>query len=135
MTDCIFCKIIKGEIPCAKVFEDSDVIAFLDISPVNPGHTLVVPKKHYETLMDLPDDLACKVMKALKKIVSAVKEAVDADGININQSNLKPAGQLIPHVHFHIIPRNIGDGLRHWPQKKYEEGQMEEVRKNIDKRL
>lgn len=135
MTDCIFCKIIKGEIPCANVYEDKEVIAFLDISPVNPGHTLVVPKKHYETLIDLPDELACKVMKAVKKVVSAVKEAMNADGINILQSNLKPAGQDVFHVHFHIIPRIVGDGLHHWPQNKYKEGQMEEVRKKIEKKL
>jgi len=135
MTDCIFCKIIKGEIPCAKVYEDKEVIAFLDISPVNPGHTLVVPKEHHETLMDLPEEIACKVMKVVKKVASAVKEAVNADGVNINQSNLKPAGQLVPHVHFHVIPRIAGDGLRLWPQSKYKEGQMEEVRKEIEKKL
>lgn len=133
--ECIFCKIIKGEIPCAKVYEDSDIIAFLDIGPVNPGHTLVVPKEHYETLMDLPDELASKLGVAVKKIAEAVKEAMNPDGINVTQSNLKAAGQLVPHVHFHIIPRIEGDGLKHWPQGKYEEGQMEEVRKKIEEKL
>ncbi|MFH1181722.1 MAG: HIT family protein [Candidatus Woesearchaeota archaeon] len=122
--DCIFCKIVKGEIPSEKVYEDSDVLAFLDISPVHKGHTLVIPKMHYETLMDTPDELLCKVIAAVKIVSAAVKKAVKAEGVSIGQSNHKSAGQAIPHLHFHVMPRFENDGLRHWPQGKYAEGEM-----------
>jgi histidine triad (HIT) family protein len=119
MESCIFCKIIKGEIPCTKVYEDDKVLAFLDISPVNKGHTLVIPKKHYETLMDVPDDLLCETMKIIKKLSKAVMKTVKADGINISINNYKAAGQLVLHLHVHIMPRFSNDGLKlDWPTKK-----------------
>ena len=130
--DCIFCKIISGEIPCSKVYEDQDIFAFLDISPVNKGHTLVVPKQHCETIIDSNDEMMEKIGVALKKVSAAVKSGTACDGINIVQSNFKPAGQLVPHLHFHIIPRFSHDGLKHWPQGKYEEGEAEKVRKKIE---
>jgi histidine triad (HIT) family protein len=130
---CIFCKIVKGEIPSEKIYEDSEVLAFLDIFPVNKGHALVIPKKHYETIMDLPDELLAKVAVAVKKVSAAVKKATNAEGISIGQSNHPEAGQAIPHVHFHVMPRYANDGFRHWKQGKYSEGEMriygEKVRK------
>jgi histidine triad (HIT) family protein len=135
--DCIFCKIAKGEIPSEKIYEDADVLAFLDIGPVNKGHALVIPKRHYETIMDMPDEALAKVAAVVKKVAAAVKKAVSADGISIGQSNHKSAGQAIPHVHFHVMPRYANDGLRHWPQGTYAENEMklygEKIRAQISK--
>ncbi len=109
--DCIFCKIISGEIPSAKVYEDDDFIAILDINPVNKGHLLVIPKKHCVNLFDMDDMLLSKTLKVLQKVGNALKKAVNVDGINLIQNNGKDAGQLIFHSHFHLIPRNPGDGI------------------------
>jgi histidine triad (HIT) family protein len=131
MADCIFCKIIKGEIPCSKIYEDKDVLAFLDIMPITKGHTLVVPKKHSENIFDIGEKELYAVMKAVKKLAPAVKEAVSADGINIGINNNKAAGQLVPHAHVHIIPRKEGDGLKSWENRKYEKGELEEYHRKI----
>ena len=115
--DCIFCKIISGQIPADKVYEDSKVIAFLDIHPVNPGHTLVVPKNHSRNILeDNIDDLTSS-MSAIRRIAGAVIKAVKADGFNLGVNTNAAAGQAVFHTHFHVIPRFINDGLRHWPQK------------------
>jgi len=127
MNDCIFCKIIKGEIPSAKVYEDDKVYAFLDIMPVNPGHTLVIPKKHSENIFDTDDGDLKAIAVALKKVSIAVKKGVKADGINIGQGNGRAAGQAVFHLHFHIMPRFENDGLEMFPQKKYREGEMQQV--------
>ena len=111
--DCVFCKIISGEIPCYKVYEDEDFLAFLDIYPVNMGHTLVIPKGHFENIFSLPDDVASKYFVVVKKIASVVKEVMNADGINIGMNNLSAAGQVVFHSHIHIIPRYKNDGLNH----------------------
>ena len=134
MESCIFCKIIKGKIPCTKIYEDKNVLAFLDISPVNKGHALVMPKKHFDTLMDVPDDLLCEAMKIVKKLSKAVMKAVKADGINISINNYKAAGQLVPHLHVHIIPRFKDDSLKlDWPTKK--DSEMEKTAEQIRKAL
>lgn len=135
MDECVFCKIIKGDIPSSKVYEDDDVLAFLDINPVNKGHTLVIPKQHFETITDIPEELLGKVIAAAKKITHAVIKAVEADGAVVTQTNNEAAGQSVPHLHFHIIPRFKGDGLKFWPQGKYEEGQMQDFADKIKKDL
>ena len=132
--NCIFCKIIAGKIPCIKVYENSQVLAFLDISPVNPGHTLVMPKKHSETIIDCDENSLCETMKAAKKLSSAVMKAVKADGINISINNYRAAGQLVPHLHVHIMPRFENDGLKlDWPAKKVEG--MDKIAASIRKAL
>lgn len=135
MGDCIFCKIIKGEVPCTKIYEDNEVLAFLDIGPVNKGHTLVMPKEHYETLLDIPDDLLCAVSEAVKNLSKAVKKGTGCGGICILQNNFKISGQLVPHYHVHIIPRLGTDGLKHWPQGEYKEGEADRVAEKIKKSL
>ena len=112
---CIFCRIVKGELPGTRVFEDADVLAFLDINPVSAGHTLVIPKAHHETLLDIPADLAAKILPALARIGGAVMAATRADGFNCLQNNFAASGQVVFHSHWHIIPRFNGDGLTHWP--------------------
>lgn len=134
MEDCIFCKIIKGEIPAAKVCEDDNVISFLDIMPANKGHCLVIPKKHYETMLDIPDDEMASLMKTAKKVVKALSLSIGNGAYNIVMNNGKAAGQVVPHAHIHIIPRFKGDRLRlNWSHKKYKDREMDEFQKNIKK--
>lgn len=133
MTDCIFCKIIKGEIPCTKVYEDKNTIAFLDINPVNPGHTLVVPKAHYETIEETPEKTLSEAIAVVKKIIIAIDQL--NEGSNVGVNNKSAAGQLVPHVHFHVIPRNKGDGLKHWGSRKYEKDEAEAVAEQIKRLL
>lgn len=129
--ECIFCKIISGKIPSAKVYEDENVYAFLDISPVNPGHTLVIPKNHHKDLIEIPDELLCDVTKAVRKISKAMISALEIKGFNIGLNNGKVAGQIVPHVHFHIMPRKESDNLKPWPQRNYENGEEEEIASKI----
>ena len=126
--DCIFCKIIKGDIPSTKLFENDHVVAFLDIMPASKGHALVVPKKHYRTLLDMPHEELKEVTEAVQKIAAATMVAVPGvGGFNVLQSNNKVAGQVIPHVHFHVIPRHNNDKLDFgWEQG---ESEMEELKK------
>lgn len=133
--DCIFCKIIDGKLPSAKIYEDAHVVAFLDINPVHPGHTLVVPKHHSVNLFDMPDRDIAAVFSAAKKIAQAVKEATGAGGVNVNMNNDKAAGQVVFHSHIHLIPRFENDGLKPWPGRRYGEGQQDEIQKRIVERL
>jgi histidine triad (HIT) family protein len=106
--DCVFCKIAHKETQASIVYEDVDVIAFMDIRPVNEGHTLIIPKKHYADIFDIPEKLLESTQKVTKKIAVAVKKATKADGISIIQQNGKAAGQEIFHLHVHVIPRFEG---------------------------
>jgi len=119
MDDCLFCKIIRGEVPSQKVYEDEHTFAFLDIRPVNAGHTLVVPKNHSHNIFDItPEDWAATA-EAARKIAIAIEKGLDADGVNIAMNNREHAGQVIPHPHIHVIPRFKGDGIRLMPQREY----------------
>ena len=115
MMDCIFCKIVNGEIPAQKVYENSSTIAFLDIRPISRGHTLVIPKLHAQNLFELSDEALATTMSAVKKIAIALRKM--ADGINIGMNNERVAGQVVDHAHVHVIPRYHNDGLKHWPGK------------------
>ena len=118
---CIFCRIVRGELPCTKVYEDEQVLAFMDIGPIIKGHTLVIPKAHHDPLPALPVDLLACVISVVQRIAAAQVAALGADGVNVHQSNGAAAGQLVPHVHFHVIPRFTTDGHRwNWAAKKYE---------------
>ena len=135
MTDCIFCKIIKGEIPSYRLYEDDSVIAFLDIQPVNKGHTLIVPKKHSLDITDMEDEDITAVFTAAKKLAPAILKATGADGFNLGMNNKKAAGQLVMHSHLHIMPRFSNDGLRLWSGKAYKEGEADKVKESIIKVL
>jgi len=121
MTDanCIFCRIATGDIPSAKIYEDENVLAFLDLAPVHPGHTLVIPKNHYKDMLEVPAELGPAVFAALQKVAGAVVKATGAQGFNIMQNNGLAAGQTMFHIHWHIIPRFDDDGLSMWAQGKY----------------
>lgn len=111
MNDCIFCRIASGEIPSRKVYEDDLVVAFLDISPVSPGHVLVVPKEHFNPLWNVPDEVLARLLSVAKRIAKAqMDSALAPDGVNLFQTNGPAAGQTVFHVHFHVIPRKDGDG-------------------------
>lgn len=105
---CIFCRIVRKEAPSSVVFEDAEVIAFMDIRPLTEGHTLVIPKQHYVDIYDTPEELVVHTHKITKRVAIAVKQAIGADGISIVQQNGKAAGQDIFHIHVHIIPRFQG---------------------------
>jgi len=128
---CIFCKIINGEIPSYKIYEDSQVLAFLDINPVNPGHTLVVPKKHVANIEETDEETLCQVMKIVKKVGQSLKKNLGAPGYNVLENNDPVAGQVVPHLHFHVTPRRENDGLDLWPQKHYKENEAEEILNKI----
>jgi len=111
-SNCIFCKIARHEIQSHHiVYEDNDVIAFLDVHPISKGHTVVIPKKHFVNISDVPEEVLCKVMTVVKKISNALMKVTKAKGFNVCVNNFKAAGQIIEHLHFHIIPRYENDGL------------------------
>jgi len=119
MPECIFCKIVAGAIPCTKVYEDAHVLSFLDIGPISPGHTLLLPKKHYGAIMEMPAGEVAALFKPVAALAAAVRTAVGADGINVLQNNGPTAGQVVPHLHIHLIPRWPDDGLGfRWPARE-----------------
>ena len=136
MSDCLFCKIISGQIPSARVYEDNEIFAFLDIGPCRPGHTLVVPKLHVPTLFELPPDRAPALVAALQRIGKAVMEATGATGLNVIQNNFEDAGQTVFHAHWHLIPRHKDDGVKMWPQGSYPDAAaMQAMTESIVSRL
>ncbi|MEM4499755.1 MAG: HIT family protein [Candidatus Woesearchaeota archaeon] len=130
--DCIFCKIVKGELPSYKVYEDEKVLAFLDIKPANYGHILVIPKEHYNNILDIDEEDLIALISACKKISSVIASVLEPDGINILQSNNPAAGQVINHFHIHIIPRNQQDNVHfEWTPHTLEKSQFEELAKKL----
>ena len=116
----IFEKIVNREIPATIVYEDADTLAFMDIDPIIKGHTLVIPKTCYDPVTETPDEVLSKLMSVCKRIAAAQVRALGADGVNIIQNNGAAAGQVVPHIHFHVIPRFEGDGHHwNWNAKKY----------------
>jgi histidine triad (HIT) family protein len=109
---CIFCAIIEGQAPAEVVLEDEKTLAFMDINPANPGHALVIPKRHVQDIYGMDEEMAAAVMRATVQVAKAIKRALQPDGINLVQSNERAGGQEIFHFHVHVIPRWYGDGLR-----------------------
>jgi len=131
-SDSIFTRIIKGEIPCQRVFENEYLLAFLDINPLAEGHTLVVPKEQVERLEDLSPESAAEMGRWLGRIARWVLAATGAEGYNVLQNNGRVAGQEVPHVHFHIIPRRAGDGLGYrWNARPADPQYLEELAERI----
>ncbi|MDD5933422.1 MAG: HIT family protein [bacterium] len=111
--NCIFCKIVAGQVPCTKLYEDEDVLAFLDINPVTYGHTLVISKEHYSTFLSTPKAIMNKVMNVAQRIGQVQIEQLGAKGVNILINSYEAAGQVVPHFHVHVIPRYTAkDGFR-----------------------
>jgi histidine triad (HIT) family protein len=133
---CIFCKIVRKQAPASIIYEDESVIAFLDIRPLNLGHTLVIPKKHYVDIFDISEDQLSQVHKVAKQVSTAVKKATNADGISIIQQNSKAAGQNIFHLHVHVVPRFEGQKLPSFSAlKEVERAKLEGVAKKIKQQL
>ena len=133
---CIFCKIVKKQAPASIIYEDETVIVFLDIRPLNEGHTLVIPKKHYVDIFDIPENQLSQVHKVAKQVSVAVKKATNADGISIIQQNGKAAGQDIFHLHVHVVPRFEGQKLPRFSDlKEVERAKLEEMAKKIKQHL
>lgn len=133
MEGCLFCKIAKGESPSYKVYEDENFLAFLDIFPINEGHVLLIPKKHFERFAETDDEVLSKIIVVIKKVAKAVKKATGAEGYNIGINNEKAAGEIVPHTHFHIIPRFDSDGLSDWHGKKANTDQLKRMCEDIKK--
>jgi histidine triad (HIT) family protein len=129
--NCIFCKIIKGEIPCNKVYEDKEFLAFLDIRPISKGHVLIVPKVHCKDLLDFPKSEEKNLVEVIKKVAAAAVKATGAEGFNVGINNGPAAGQIIMHAHAHVIPRFSDDGLRHWPGNECSKEDLAETQKKI----
>ncbi len=130
--NCLFCDIAEGKIPCHKIYEDANFLAFLDIHPVNLGHTLIIPKTHAENLFKLPAETLTSVGPIVQKVSQAVKDGTGADGLNLGMNNGAEAGQIIEHAHLHLIPRFAGDGLKHWPSKDtYQQADLEQTKERI----
>ena len=134
--DCIFCKIASGQIPSIKLYEDDIVVAFLDIGPVSEGHTLVMPRQHFEKVHNCPTELLGQIWQRIGKLAGAITSAMNSDGYNVLCNNGRSAGQVVDHLHFHIIPRNAGDGVfTQWPSFKYAAGKTESVAAKIKSKL
>ena len=133
--DCLFCKIVSGDIPSYKIYEDDFVLAFLDIAPTNKGHVVVVPKRHFANYEMIDEEYLAKVYSVVKKIGLALKSGLEVDGYNTMVNNDPAAGQIIPHFHVHIIPRYKGDGLVQWPQGEYADGEAENIQNKIKNSL
>lgn len=127
MTDCLFCGIAEKTIPATILFEDDVVVAFLDIHPISAGHTLVIPKRHSANVLDVDAHDAAELFRRMPKIVRAVQAAVRAEGCNVNINSGEVAGQVVPHLHVHIIPRSKTDGFRQWQHRAYASGEAETV--------
>lgn len=129
---CIFCKIVAGQIPCFKLLEDEQTIAFMDINPVNPGHALAVAKGHWPTVDVIPPDILAAVARSAQRIAQAVMSELGPVGVNLLQANGAGAGQSVPHLHIHIMPRRAGDDVRlNWEPKPGERAEIEAVHKRL----
>jgi histidine triad (HIT) family protein len=130
--ECLFCRIVSGELPATVVYEDQNAVGFLDHRPLFPGHTLLVPRQHVETLGELPTTLVSPYFEAAQLLTVAVESAMDAEGTFVAMNNR--VSQSVPHLHVHVVPRRRKDGLKgfFWPRTKYKgEEEMEEVKKKI----
>lgn len=135
MEKTIFQKIIDREIPADIVYEDEETLAFLDIAPNAPGHTLVIPKQPFVNIFDIDEETLSAVMRTVRKIAPAVRDAVGAKGVHVNSNHGEEAGQVVPHLHFHIIPRHSRDEFTFWPHTSYAEGEAAQVAEAIRSKL
>jgi histidine triad (HIT) family protein len=135
MRDCIFCRIVAGEKPAVRVLETPTVLAFLDKSPVQYGHTLVIPKTHHRNLLELPDSLWTEMGEACRRVAKAQQVALNAPGFNIGMNNFEAAGQVVFHAHLHVVPRYPNDGLQLFPGGIYKPGDIEKTGEQLRRAL
>lgn len=134
--DCLFCKIANGDIPANIVYEDDLTVAFLDINPVNPGHTLVIPQKHSRNIFDIKPEQAEAVIRTTLKVANAIKSSLEADGMNLFQCNEPAASQEVFHFHLHLIPRFEDDSIAlQWNQQQASPEELKDITEKIRKKL
>lgn len=133
--DCIFCKIAAGEIPSRKIYEDSDLIAIMDLNPTSKGHSLIIPKEHCTNIYDIDEDIAAKVMKTAKKLATKMTVALNCDGFNLLQNNGETAGQTMFHFHMHLIPRykDADNNMLKFTSVSFSNEEMDAIRDQIIK--
>jgi histidine triad (HIT) family protein len=131
MPDCILCKIARNEIPSIRVYEDDATIALLDINPTSTGHTLVIPKEHVANIFEATPELWGRVQETVRKVAQAIEKSLQPDGVNLAMNNREHAGQVIDHIHVHIVPRTKGDGLKLWPHHPRSEDEGEPIAEKI----
>jgi histidine triad (HIT) family protein len=130
--DCIFCKIVAGAVPCFKLFEDADTLAFMDINPVHDGHCLVIPKAHYPSVFEIAPEALAAAVRTTARVAKAVNAAVKPDGLNLIQSNGPGAAQSVSHFHLHVLPRRMNDALLiNWPLKPGDRAHIGEIAERI----
>ena len=136
MSNCIFCKIIAGEIPSTRIYEDDLVFAFMDISPINKGHILVIPKEHHHASSSIPEDVAGRMFHVGSRIGVALRRGLDYDGFNLHLADGSCAGQVVMHAHLHIVPRGVEDGFHwNWRHLKYEDKEAQQTAEKIKAKL
>ena len=136
MDNCIFCRIVKGEIPAAKIYEDDLVLAFLDIGPINFGHVLVIPREHHESSSTIPEEVAGRMFRIASRIGVALRRKLDYDAFNLHLADGTAAGQVVMHAHLHVVPRGVEDGFHWtWRQLSYGDGEAAEIAAEIAGRL
>jgi len=134
--DCIFCKIAAGEIPSRKIYEDSDLIAIMDLNPTSKGHSLIIPKEHCTNIYDIDEDIAAKVMKTAKKLATKMTVALNCDGFNLLQNNGETAGQTMFHFHMHLIPRYQNaknNDILMWSHENFSDEEMAQIRDSLSR--
>ncbi len=129
--DCLFCKIVRKQIPANLVYESDKILAFLDIQPINPGHTLVIPKEHYEECLKTPDEVLAELMTTVCRIVPGIMTAVGALAFNVGVNCGSVAGQVVFHTHFHIMPRFPNDSHHHWRGQEMSKEKLNEIAEKI----
>jgi histidine triad (HIT) family protein len=136
MSDCVFCKIVAGQIPSTRVHEDEHTLAFMDLGQVNPGHVLVAVRKHAANIFELDDIQAAAVARASTRVAKAIRDAFAPEGLSVYQANGKPAGQTVFHYHVHLLPRHAGDGMElTWPVKNPPREKLEDYAGKIRAKL
>jgi len=131
MEDCIFCKIINGEIPSLKIYEDENTFVFLDVAKDVDGHIIVVPKKHFKNILDCDEETLCNLMKTVKKVSNHLVDDCGYEGVNLLNANEECSGQSVPHFHIHIIPRKNNDNIDAWPKFPGAKIPLEEMYKRL----
>ena len=132
LDNCIFCKIINGDIPSRRIYEDENFVVMMDVSPASKGHSLLLPKEHYANMFEMPEELLAEVLKVAQKVAAKMMTALNADGINILQNNGEAAGQTVFHYHMHLIPRYNGEEpMLTWEPKSYSADEMDAIKSSI----
>jgi len=135
-TSCIFCRIVKGDLPAYKLYEDEHCLVILDVNPIASGHSLIISKEHYPTILDTPVNILAHITQTIQKVIPGILKGTNAEGFNIMQNNGRCASQIVPHLHFHIIPRVTGDNIRfNWLPRSADKSEFEAITVRIKQHI